>query len=68
MKKLLLPILLMGILFPFAAEAHHKGPRCKTKGNVVVCKMPRKHCTRKRPCVPPGYYRPVPPIVVPHSR
>ena len=68
MKKLLLPILLMGILFPFAAEAHHKGPRCKTKGKVVVCKMHRKHCTRKRPCIPPGYYRPVPPIVVPHSR
>ena len=68
MKKLLLPILLLGTLFPFAAEAHHKRPRCKTQGKVVVCKMPKKHCTRKRPCVPPGYYLPVPPIVVPHSR
>jgi hypothetical protein len=29
--------------------------------------MPRKprKCTIRRPCVPPGYYRPTPPIVIP---
>ena len=38
-------------------------PRCKTDGQVTVCKMPRprKKCTIRRPCVPPGYYRPIPP-------
>ena len=43
-------------------------PRCKTNGKVTVCKMPKPHkkkCTRKRPCVPPGYYRPIPPIRIP---
>jgi len=65
MKKLLLPIILIGTLFPIAAEAHHRKPRCKTQGKVVVCKMPRNHCTRKRPCIPRGYYRPSPPRVIP---
>ena len=38
-------------------------PRCKTHGKVTVCKMPRprKKCTIRRPCVPPGYYLPTPP-------
>ena len=39
-------------------------PRCKDNGKVVVCKMPRiprKKCTIRKPCVPPGYYRPIPP-------
>ena len=38
-------------------------PRCKTHGKVVVCRMPRqpRKCTIRRPCVPPGYYRPTPP-------
>ena len=41
----------------------HRKPRCKTHGKVVVCKMPRpRKCTIRRPCVPRGYYRPVPPI------
>ena len=37
--------------------------RCKEHGGVVVCKVPRprKKCTIRRPCVPPGYYRPTPP-------
>ena len=41
-----------------------KRPRCKTQGKVTVCRMPRqpRKCTRRRPCVPPGYYRPFPPI------
>ena len=61
MKKLFSSLLLIGVLIPTVAEAHHKKPRCKTQGKVVVCKMPRNHCTRKRPCIPPGYYRPTPP-------
>ena len=38
-------------------------PRCKTDGQVVVCKMPRRprKCTIRRPCIPRGYYRPTPP-------
>ena len=38
-------------------------PRCKDNGKVVVCTIPRhrKKCTIRRPCVPPGYYRPIPP-------
>ena len=38
--------------------------RCKTEGQVVVCrvpKRPRKCGTKRRPCIPPGYYRPSPP-------
>ena len=43
-------------------------PRCKEHGGVVVCKMPRpRKCgSRKRPCIPPGYYHPSPPLYVPH--
>jgi hypothetical protein len=38
-------------------------PRCKDNGKIVVCTVPRprKKCTIRRPCVPPGYYRPTPP-------
>ena len=37
--------------------------RCKEHGGVVVCKVPRprKKCTIRRPCVPPGYHLPTPP-------
>ena len=48
----------------FLPEGRHRPrKRCKTDGKVVVCKMPRprKKCTIRRPCVPPGYYRPIPP-------
>ena len=50
----------------FSPEGRHRPrkPRCKTHGKVVVCKMPRprpRKCTIRRPCVPPGYYRPTPP-------
>ena len=86
MKKVLLSILVMGTLLPFAAEAGsspegisrggrnfspegRRKPRCKTHGKVVVCRMPRpRKCTSRRPCVPPGYYRPNPPIVIPMGR
>ena len=44
-------------------------PRCRTDGKVVVCRMPRpRKCTIRRPCVPRGYYRPVPPIQRPLPR
>ena len=37
--------------------------RCKTDGKVVVCRVPRRprKCTRFKPCIPRGYYRPNPP-------
>ena len=70
MKKLLVLFLLLGTLLP-SAEAgvspegirRRPRPRCRTHGQVVVCKMPRKRrCTIQRPCIPRGYYRnnPVP--------
>ena len=67
MKKLFSSLLLIGVLIPTVAEAHHKKPRCKTQGKVVVCRMPRqpRKCTRFKPCIPRGYYRPNPPRVVP---
>ena len=44
-------------------------PRCRTQGKVVVCRMPRqpRKCTRFKPCIPRGYYRPSPPRVIPMS-
>ena len=76
MKKLITTIFAIGLFLPVVAEAgvspeaRHKGkkPRCKDNGSVVVCRMPKpkkpKKCGRM-PCIPPGYYRPSPPIVVP---
>ena len=72
MKKLLVMFLLLGTLLP-SAEAgvspegipRRRKPRCRADGPVVVCTMPRKRrCTLRRPCIPRGYYRPVP--VMPH--
>ena len=70
MKKLLVMFLLLGTLLP-SAEAgvspegiRRPRPRCRTHGQVVVCKMPRprkRRCTIQRPCIPRGYYRPSPP-------
>ena len=76
MKKLFSTFLLIGLLFPTIIEAgvspegvnrpRKRKPRCKTQGQVVVCRMPkRKKCTKKRPCIPPGYYRPNPPKFIP---
>ena len=51
----------------FSPEGRHRPrkPRCKTNGKVTVCKMPRpRKCTIRRPCVPPGYYRPTPPFII----
>ena len=70
MKKFLVLFLLLGTLLPSAEagvspEGIRRRPRCRTHGQVVVCKMPRrKRCTIKRPCIPRDYYRPVP--VMPH--
>ena len=71
MKKLLLTLLLLGSIIP-SVEAgvspegipRRRRPRCRVDGPVVVCKMPRKRCTLRRPCIPRGYHRPVP--VMPH--
>ena len=43
--------------------------RCKEHGGVVVCKVPRprKKCTPWKPCIPRGYYRPNPPLFIPHG-
>ena len=66
MKKLFSTFLLIGLLFPTITEAgfspegvnRPKKSRCKGSGGVTVCSMPKpKKCTRKRPCIPKGYYR-----------
>ena len=67
MKKLLVMFLLLGTLLPSAeAGVSPEGirrKRCRTDGKVVVCRLPkpRKCGTKRRPCIPPGYYRPSPP-------
>ena len=72
MKKLLVMFLLLGTLLPSAEagvspEGIRRRPRCRTHGQVVVCKMPRpRKCTVRRPCIPRDYYRPSPPRVIPH--
>ena len=73
MKKLLVLFLLLGSIIP-SVEAgvspegiRRRRPRCRTHGQVVVCKMPRpRKCTVRRPCIPRDYYRPSPPRVIPH--
>ena len=76
MKKLLVMFLLLGTLLPSAeAGVSPEGirsprprPRCRTHGQVVVCKMPRprkRRCTIQRPCIPRDYYRPSPPKRIP---
>ena len=71
MKKLLISLLFLSVIVPSTVEAK---PRCKTQGNktqgkVTVCRLPkppRKCGTKRRPCIPPGYYHPSPPLYVPH--
>ena len=60
MIKILTSLLPLLILVPSVIEAK---PRCKTKGKVTVCRMPRNKKPKVR--IPPGYYRPMPPIRVP---
>lgn len=47
-------------------QPRKRKPRCKSNGGVTVCRMPKpRKCTKKRPCVPPKYYRPNPPKFIP---
>ena len=50
-------------------EGRPRKKKCKGSGGVLVCRVPRKpkKCTFKKPCIPKGYYRPSPPIVIPMS-
>ena len=66
MKKLLISLLFLSVIVPSTVESK---PRCKIQGKVTVCRLPkppRKCGSRKRPCIPPGYYHPSPPLYVPH--
>ena len=79
MKKVLTLLLIVGAIIPSISSpsveavvspegVHRRSPKCKKRGNVLVCKMPRpRKCTIKRPCVPSGYYRSNPPRLVPLS-
>jgi len=78
-KKLFSTFLLIGLLLPTITEAgvspegRHKRrkPRCKGNGSVVVCRMPKPRKPKRcgiMPCIPPGYYRPMPPKVIPMGR
>ena len=61
MKKALVLFLIVGATIPsiFVPSVEAR-PRCKDNGKVTVCKMPRpRKCTRRRPCIPNGYYRPI---------
>ena len=70
MKKFLVLFLLLGTLLPSAeAGVSPEGirrKRCKTDGKITMCRLPkpRKCGTRKRPCIPPGYYLPSPPFII----
>ena len=80
MKKVLTLLLIVGAIIPsispLSAEAgvspegvhRRRRPRCKSRGGVTVCSMPRRRkCTIRRPCIPRDYYRPNPPRLVPLS-
>tara|TARA_B100000212_G_scaffold43057_1_gene27771 strand:+ start:347 stop:592 length:246 start_codon:yes stop_codon:yes gene_type:complete len=75
MKKILILLLIVGAIIPsispLSAEANvspervhrRRKPKCKSRGGVTVCSMPRtRRCTVRRPCVPRGYYRPTLPL------
>ena len=72
MIKILTSLLLITVLTPsveagVSGEGRHR-PRCRTNRGVTVCRMPRVRRPRRcgvMPCIPPGYYRPNPPRVVP---
>ena len=79
MKKLFSAFLLIGLFLPVIAEAgvsregipKRRKPRCKTQGQVVVCRMPKRRKPRRcgiMPCIPPRYYRPSPPKMIPMKR
>jgi hypothetical protein len=72
MIKILTSLLLLVVLTPSVeagvSREPRRRPRCRSNGKVTVCRMPRhrkpKYCGIM-PCIPPGYYRPNPPRVVP---
>tara|TARA_R100000734_G_C3250886_1_gene52518 strand:- start:233 stop:454 length:222 start_codon:yes stop_codon:yes gene_type:complete len=73
MKKLITAIFVIGLFFPVIAEAgfspegRKRKPRCRINGGVVVCRAPKpKKCTARRPCIPGGYFRNIPPTVIPN--
>jgi hypothetical protein len=79
MKKLIITIFAIGLFLPLVAEAgvskegipRRRKPRCKTQGQVVVCRMPKPRKPKRcgiMPCIPPGYFRPNPPKVIPMGR
>ena len=77
MKKVLSLLLIVGAIIPsisaLSVEAgvspegvRRRKPKCRVDGPVVVCSMPRpSKCTRRKPCIPRGYYRPNPPRSLP---
>ena len=49
-------------------EGRPRKKRCKGSGGVTVCRMPKPRKPKRcgiMPCIPPGYYRPNPPRVIP---
>lgn len=77
MKKLITTIFAIGLFLPVVAEAGYspegrkRKPRCKGSGGVMVCRMPKPRKPKRcgiMPCIPPGYYRPNPPRIIPMGR
>ena len=55
----------------YSPEGRPRKKRCKSSGGVVVCRLPRRRKPKRcgiMPCIPPGYYRPMPPRIVPMKR
>ncbi len=49
-------------------EGRPRKKRCKGSGGVMVCRLPKPRKPKRcgiMPCIPPGYYRPNPPKVIP---
>ena len=76
MKKLITTIFAISLFLPVVAEAgvssegvnRPRKKRCKGSGGVVVCRLPKPRKPKRcgiMPCIPPGYYRPMPPRVIP---
>ena len=76
MKKLITTIFAIGLFLPVVAEAgafrgkepKRRKPKCRQDRGVVVCRMPKPRKPKRcgiMPCIPPGYYRPMPPRVIP---
>ena len=77
MIKILTSLLLLTVLVPsveagVSPEGRPRRPRCRSNGSVTSCVLPKprrlKKCTVRRPCVPPGYYRPSPPKFIHNTR